>query len=204
MMNRAVKRTDQLTADQLGRELERIRCSYRFWSRLKSTFCLLTALFAAVLLAVMWLPVVQISGEDMAPALGRGDVVVTVRTGTVEQGDMVVFLAGGGKLLVKRMIAGSGDTVNILEDGTVTVNGTALSEPYAEELSVGECDVEFPCTVPEGRIFVMGDNRGLSLDSRSSKIGCVAQEQIIGRVALRIWPIDEIEMLLPAGQGLGG
>lgn len=200
MGNRTEIQTEQLTADVLERELARIRTRSRILSRLQGAMCALTALFAVVLLAVIWLPVVRISGEDMAPALEPGCIVAAVRTDSVRAGDLIVFQAGGGKLLVKRMIAGAGDTVDMLPDGTVTVNGEAIDEPYAAQKAGGECDAEFPLVVPEGRVFVLGDNRGLSLDSRSSKIGCVAQEQIVGRVVMKIWPMEEMEMLLSAGQ----
>ena len=146
---------------------------------------------AALLIAVFLLPVYRIYGDSMSPTLKEGDIVVTVKEAGLEQGDLVVFHYDN-KILVKRYIAGPGQQVDIGEDGSVTVDGELLEEPYLEEKALGECDIELPYRVPEGRIFVMGDHRSTSVDSRSSTVGCVTEEQLAGKIVFRIWPLSGI------------
>ena len=178
---------------QLKAELSRERYKYRYSAVLRSTLNSLVVVAAlAVLVATLWMPVLQIYGTSMTPTLAEGQIVVSVKGSEFEQGDLVAFYLGN-KLLVKRVIAGPGDFINIKADGTVYVNGRQLDEPYISEKALGECDLEFPFQVPESRYFLMGDHREVSVDSRSSVVGCVAEEQIVGRIALCIWPLSEIK-----------
>lgn len=178
---------------QLKAELSRERYKYRYAVVLRSTFNSLVVVAAlAVLVATLWMPVLQIYGSSMTPTLAEGQIVVSVKGSEFEQGDLVAFYLGN-KLLVKRVIAGPGDFLNIKDDGSVYVNGRMLDEPYISEKALGECDLEFPFQVPESRYFLMGDHRKDSLDSRSSSVGCVAEEQIVGRIALRVWPLNDIK-----------
>jgi signal peptidase I len=154
-------------------------------------FALITVAAAAVLIATLWLPVLQIYGSSMAPTLNRGEVVVSVKGNNVKQGDIIAFYYNN-KILVKRVIAGPGDWVNIDADGTVYVNDEPLQEDYLKEKSLGECDITLPYQVPETRYFVMGDHRSTSVDSRSSSIGSVSQDQIVGKLALRVWPLESL------------
>lgn len=183
------------TSEQLEKELQRMKYRRNYWRALWNTIFSLIAVTAIVLLAVMWLPVLRVSGNSMENTLMSGDIIVTVRTEDVHRGDLAVFSIGNGKTLIKRVVAEAGDEINILEDGTVTVNGEALKESYVINKARGEYDIEMPYTVPEGRIFVLGDNRSVSVDSRNSVIGCIAGEQIIGKAAVRIWPLDQIGLL---------
>lgn len=179
----------------LRAELNRERYKFRYATVLKSTIYTLVVVAAfAVLVATLWMPVLQIYGSSMTPTLQEGQIVVSVKSSDFEQGDLVAFYIGN-KLLVKRMIAGPGEMVYITEDGTVFVNGTQLDEPYVSEKAFGECDLELPYQVPESRYFLMGDHRATSVDSRSSVVGCVAEEQIVGKIVFCVWPLSEFGRL---------
>lgn len=175
----------------LEAELKRERYKYRYASVLRSTFYTLIVVAAiAILVATLWMPVLQIYGSSMTPTLSEGQIVVSVKGSDFEQGDLVSFYIGN-KLLVKRVIGLPGDWIDISSDGTVFVNGKELDEPYVDRKSIGECDLELPYQVPESRYFLMGDHRETSLDSRSSVVGCVAEEQIVGKIVFCVWPIPD-------------
>lgn len=172
----------------LKAELRRERYKYRYASVLRSTVNTMIVVAAfAILVATLWLPVLQIYGSSMTPTLREGQIVVSLKSSKFQRNDLVAFYIGN-KILVKRLIAEPGDNVNILEDGTVFINGTQLEEPYISEKALGECDLEFPYQVPESRYFLLGDHRETSVDSRSSVVGCVAEEQIVGRIVMCVWP----------------
>lgn len=141
----------------------------------------------SIIVATRFLPVLQVTGSSMEPTLQEGEIVVLVKTDDVQVRDVIGFYYQN-KILLKRIIGESGDLIEISEDGIVTVNGEELREPYVEKLDLGECDIEFPYVVPEGKYFVMGDHRATSVDSRSSEIGCVSKEQIVGRVLFSVGP----------------
>jgi signal peptidase I len=144
----------------------------------------------AVLVATLWLPVLQIYGTSMAPTLNDGEVVVSLKSGTFNTGDVIAFYYNN-KILVKRVIAGPGDWVDIKDDGTVYVNDVELDEPYVVEKALGDCNITLPYQVPESRVFVMGDHRSVSIDSRNTAVGCVSEEQIVGRLVMRLWPLSQ-------------
>jgi len=150
---------------------------------------LITAAAVAVLVATLWLPVLQIYGTSMTPTLAEGQIVVSVKTSELEPGDVVAFYYGN-KVLVKRYIAGPGDWVNLREDGTFEVNGEELSEPYLQEKAFGISDLEYPYQVPDQTFFLVGDQRETSVDSRHSSVGCVTMEQIVGKIVYRVWPME--------------
>lgn len=180
------------TLDQLKRELKRERYRRSYGMTLRSTiFSLVCVAAVAVLVATLYLPVLQTYGTSMSPTLEDGDIVVSLKTGELETGDVVAFYYNN-RILVKRVIAGSGDWVDIREDGTVYVNGQALDEPYLSETAKGSCNIDLPYQVPDGRWFVMGDHRAVSVDSRDRAVGCVSEEQIVGRLTYRFWPLDRI------------
>lgn len=181
----------EISADRWQDELDHVRYRRRFFRTMYSTLCMLiTVSAAAVLVAVLLLPVLRIYGSSMTPTLTEGDFVVCARGADYETGDICCFYYNN-KILVKRVIAEAGDWVDIDEDGTVSVNDVKLKEPYVTDPAFGECDIELPYQVPEKRIFVMGDHRSVSVDSRSSAIGCVAEEQIVGKAVFRIWPLGK-------------
>ncbi len=183
------KLTETPTLQQLEAELKRTRYKKRYKSVLKSTiYTLITVAAVAVLVATLWLPVLQIFGSSMTPTLVDGEIVFSVKTTDMEQGDIVAFYYNN-RILIKRMIAQQGDWVNIDEEGNVYVNGELLDEPYLTEKALGDCNIELPYQVPDGRIFVIGDHRATSVDSRNTAVGCVAQEQIVGKIIFRVWPI---------------
>lgn len=170
--------------------LERENCRRSYAAALGSTLgALIVAAAVAVLICTLWLPVLRIYGGSMTPTVQEGEVVVCVKTGDLRPGDVAAFYLGN-KLLVKRCIAGPGQWVDMDEAGIVSLDGTVLEEPYLQAHAPGAYDLAFPCQVPEGRWFCMGDNRALSVDSRHSAVGFVAQEQVVGRVVFRVWPLS--------------
>lgn len=179
------------STQELERELAREKYKHRYRRTLKSTvFALITAAAAAVLGATLWMPVLQIYGTSMTPTLREGEIVVSVKDQELEPGNIVAFYYGN-KVLVKRYIAGAGSWVDIQEDGTVVVNGNVLEEPYISEKAFGICDLELPYQVPEGTYFLMGDERNTSVDSRHSTVGCITQEDMVGRIVFRVWPLAD-------------
>lgn len=178
--------------EQVESELNEIKAKKKFGRALRNTVYVLIVVAAiAVLISTLVLPVLQVSGESMEPTLYDGDIIILVKTGKYETGDLIGFYYQN-KLLLKRVIASAGDYVDIDENGVVSVNGEVLDEPYVSELSRGTCDISLPYQVPDGRIFVMGDHRELSIDSRAKAVGCIEKEQIVGRVFFRIWPLSGI------------
>ncbi len=178
------------STDQLRTELHRERYRTRYRQVLRSTiFMMIVVAAAAVLVAVLFMPVLQIYGSSMVPTLSEGDIVISVKGTDFEQGDIVSFYSGN-KILVKRYIAGAGQWVDIDEDGNVSVDGELLDEPYLVERALGDCNIRLPYQVPDERIFCMGDHRSTSVDSRNTSIGCIADEDIVGKIVFRVWPLD--------------
>lgn len=190
-MNNNKETVAKPTLEQLHTELDKVKYKKRYLRTLRSTiYALITVAAIAVLVATLLLPVLRIYGTSMTPSLYEGNIVVCVKTTQFEQGDIVSFYYNN-KVLVKRVIAFPGDWVDIAQDGTVSVNGTVLDEPYVQELAFGECDIELPYQVPDGQIFVLGDHRATSADSRSTTIGCIKEEEIVGRIVFRVWPFPD-------------
>ncbi len=178
------------TLEQLELELQKEQHKNTYRKALRSTiYTLLVVAAVAVIIAVMIFPVLRIEGTSMTETLWEKDIVVAVSGSGYETGDIVAFYYNN-KILVKRVIAVSGDWVNLDSAGNVSVNGVWLEEPYLTEKALGTCDITLPYQVPEGRIFVMGDHRATSLDSRTTEIGCIGEELIVGRILLRIWPFS--------------
>lgn len=181
--------------DALQSELKREQYKRRFRKLLRSTVnALIVVAAVAALIATLVFPVLQIAGTSMEPSLSDGNIVMLVKTNKLETGDLCAFYYSN-KILIKRIIAGPGDYLWIDEEGTVFLNGEPLEEPYVAEKALGECDVEFPYQVPENSYFMMGDHRETSIDSRSSMIGCISEDQIVGKIWCKIWPLSEFDWM---------
>jgi signal peptidase I len=180
-----------LKTENLKEELQRIRYIEKYRSTIRSTVSILITVAAlAILVANFLVPAFQIYGNSMTPTLSEGEIVLALKGDDYEIGQLIAFYYNN-KILVKRVIAGPGDWVDIDEEGNTYVNNQLLDEPYVSEKSLGDCNIELPYQVPENRIFVMGDHRSVSVDSRNSSIGCISQEQIAGKLVFRVWPLPK-------------
>ena len=189
------KNLETPTAEQIETELKRMKYKSRYRSVLHSTlYTLIVVAAIAILVATLWLPVLRIYGSSMTPTLQDGEIIFTVKTSDFEPGDIVAFYYNN-KILVKRVICGPGDWIDIDEEGTVYVNDIQLEEPYLTEKALGDCNIDLPFQVPDGRYFVMGDHRSTSIDSRNTTVGCASQEQMVGKIIFRIWPLNRMGIL---------
>ena len=177
---------------EIQKERKRIRRGVYYRQALRGTVSVLVVVAAvAVLITTLFLPILQISGDSMSPTLEHDEIVVLFKTREFRQGDLIGFYYQG-KILLKRIIALPEDEVAIDGEGNVYVNGELLEEPYVTDKGLGDCDLEFPYHVPGTGYFVLGDRRSNSVDSRNSVIGAITQDDIIGKVYLRVWPLSRI------------
>lgn len=180
---------------EIQQERKRIRKEAYYRQALRGTVSVLVVVAAvAVLVATLFLPILQISGDSMSPTLEHDEIVILLKTEEFDRGDLIGFYYQG-KILLKRVIALPEDEVAIDAEGNVYVNGELLEEPYITDKGLGDCDLEFPYKVPGTGYFVLGDQRSNSVDSRNSVIGAVSQEDIIGKVFLRVWPLPRIGLV---------
>jgi len=184
---------ENVSANQIQEEIKRVRHKREYSRVLRETVMILLGVAAAaVLVSMLFLPVMRVTGTSMEPTLHGDDIVVCSRYSKIDKGDIIAFYFNN-KVLLKRVIGVPGDIINISDSGKVMINGSEIDEPYTKDLSLGDCDLDFPVQVPENRIFVMGDNRETSIDSRSSAIGYIADEYVIGKVIFRAWPLGKLE-----------
>lgn len=177
---------------QLENELKRERGKrQRLAMAAAAVEAFVVAAAAAIVVATVLLPVMQIDGNSMSPTLKDGEIVISFKNAKITKGDIVSFYYNN-KILIKRVVAMAGETVDIDGDGKVYVDNYLLEEPYLTEQALGKCDITLPCKVPEGSIFVLGDHRSMSVDSRSADIGCISEEQVVSKVTFRVWPFGGI------------
>ena len=190
-----VKKVDMPTIELLEGELKQTQYKTRYGKVLRSTvFSLLVVAAIAVIIAVLLMPVLQISGNSMEPTLSDEDLVIALNNGKFKTGEVIGFYFNNG-ILVKRVIATSGDWVDIDSEGTGYVNGVRLDEPYISEKALGECNITLPYQVPDGKCFVMGDHRENSIDSRTTTVGCISGDKIVGKLLLRFWPLSSFGLI---------
>ena len=181
------EKSERPSVEQVREEKQKLSSRRKYWKMLRNTLAVLVVVAAiAVLISTLFMPVIQVSGDSMEPTLKDGDILLLVRTKSFESGD-ICCVSWHNKMLLKRVIGLPGDRIDIDKDGNVSVNGKVLDEPYATDKSLGECDVQLPLTVPENSLFVLGDKRATSIDSRSSAVGCIEKDQIVGRVLFTLW-----------------
>lgn len=193
IINKSKEKIDckSLTVEQLEKELKRETYRSRYFKILTSTiYALIIVAAVAALVATFVMPVLQISGSSMQPTFTEGEIVLSVKTNNLKQGDIIAFYHGN-KILVKRIIAGPGSFVNITIDGDVYVDGVLLDEPYIQEKMLGDTNITYPYQVPDGEWFVLGDQREVSIDSRNTEIGCVSQDDLVGKIVFRVWPLNK-------------
>lgn len=181
-----------LSADVIENTLKKEKHKTTYKRVLKSTVgALIVVAASAVLIAVLLLPVLQISGNSMTDTLHDGDIVVALNGGRFKVGEVIAFYHGND-ILIKRVIATAGQWVDIDADGNVYVDGEMLTEPYVQDQAKGDCNIELPYQVPDGKLFVLGDHRSVSIDSRNKAIGCIDTGTVVGKMAFCIWPLSNL------------
>lgn len=188
--NNEYETQNYLSVPQIQYALNYEKYRKQYFSAVRSTiYLLITVAAMAILVATLWLPVLKIYGTSMSPTFQPGDIVISVKKKKFDTGDLIAFYYGN-KLLVKRYIAGPGDWVNIDDEGNVYVNGKKIDEPYLTDKSLEPCDIQLPYQIPDKKYFLLGDSRSVSVDSRSSAVGCISEDEIVGNIVFRVWPFD--------------
>ena len=183
------------TQAALEEELAKERSRSKFLAALRSTInSLIVVAAVAVIIAMLVLPVIQIQGTSMSDTLQDRDIVVALRGSGYKTGDVIAFYYNNN-ILIKRVIASTGQWVDITDDGTVYVDNVRLDEPYITDSAKGDCNIQLPYQVPDGKIFVMGDHRSTSLDSRNTSLGCISEDMVVGKLLFRVWPLPDFGVI---------
>ncbi len=179
------------TVEQLEEELKNEEQKRHLAREIRRALALVF-LMAVIAAAIAWLfPAIQIGGDSMSPTLESGEIILSMPGKSMKRGDVICFRFQD-RIMVKRVIAVSGDRVDLKENGDVYVNDVLQEEPYLAEKAFGACSVQLPYQVPAGSVFVMGDSRAVSVDSRSNAVGSISSDMIMGKLLLRIWPLNRI------------
>ncbi len=178
------------SVEALQAELKRVSKRKEYRKVMRNTlFVVIVVAALAVLVSSFFVTVLKVTGDSMTPTMSTGEIVIARNSGTFEPGELIAFYYNN-KVLVKRVLGSPGDWIDIDDEGNVSVNGQTIDEPYVTEKSLDPADVEFPYQVPENRYFVLGDHRKASIDSRSTVVGCVTREQLIGKIIFRVYPFN--------------
>ncbi len=192
---KSAKKIPVPTAEQIEAEILREKYNRKYKQVLRSTlYSLIVVAAVAVLIATLALPVLQISGSSMEPTLNDEEIVVLIKTTNLKRGELCCFTYQN-KLLIKRIVGLPGDKITVDQNGNVYVNDEIIDEPYITDKALGESDITYPCYVTDNHYFLMGDHRSTSIDSRSSAIGLVSEDYIVGKIFFRIWPFDTISFV---------
>ncbi len=184
--------SEKPSVNEIKSEINRVKYRENYGKTFRGTiYTLITVAAMSILASTLAFPVLQIYGSSMSPTLTDGEVIVTLKDADFEKGDIIAFYYNN-KVLVKRVIARAGEWVDIDSEGNVSINGVPIEEAYLQEKAFGDCDIELPYQVPEGRIFVMGDYRNVSIDSRNTAVGCISEEVIVGKLIFRVWPVEAV------------
>lgn len=192
-----MEHTEIINLEKIKEDYKTRKNREKFFYELKKTIgFFLVIISVGIIISSFWVRVLTIYGTSMSPNLTAKDTVVAFKKDQYKSGDVIAFYYNN-KVLVKRVIATSGDWVNISNNGNVIINDKEIKEKYLlkSSKSIGKTDIKLPYQVPENKIFVMGDHRSVSIDSRNKIIGSIGKEQIIGKIKFIIWPLSRFDIL---------
>ena len=181
-----------LSISALEEEIKREKYKSKYTKILKSTiYALIIIASISALIGTLIMPVLEVNNTTMKPLLENNEIVLSLKTKKLKQGDIIAFYQGN-KILIKRVVAVPGNYISIDEEGNIYVDGEVLNEPYVTNKQKGETNIEFPYQVPESEYFVLSDERDKTNDSRNEDIGLIKKDNVIGKVIFRVWPLKKL------------